>query len=724
MNKCINYICAICGGRKTTAAIAHVIAGIKSNQKFIIFQPTTELNGSTFERFDPALRQNGTVRVINSQNVPQGQTVTGVLNQVLKSPGKCRVIICTFEAAVRLKRRRCRSWNAIVDEVPEAFTVTSIQSRRVATDLLGLLDFKACEHEDYLKVTIQKGKANALRKLVQDSMTDTALKALEQTAQSLMKDQSTYVSKSVYDTFINANGASIGFYHIMRPGVFSHYKSTTMMAANFEESILYRVWKGKYGVRFKSQTGFSGSSGSLPTQHDRSVGEKLDIYYLMDHYSMQRKKDTNVLKVVQDESRRAIEQIFAGNDFIYTQNSGDNRGSLNGVSGTHFVLPKAHGSNEYRDVNCVAVLGIFNLSADRVGFLKKICGIPEEVSWNTLNKEYAYQFACRSSLRDVPSAQSSIQPKKVIVLVKSMADYLHEKFPGSRVHKFQSDKIDALEVVPRGRKASSGEVQSDAARKQKSRMKLKKENLEKNLELLKCRREPRSDLMNLDQEKCHVITLRDKECDIREWSFALMGNVKEIRPKNETCDSFSTIVEVLRNWSENVIGKKEENILFNCTKFTSENGVCLGRRLKDVITSDAILMDMDSEKNCDPDEFAGFMSGIEFVSYSSFSSSLERRRWRVIIPLSRPVSASEYRQIASDLLAISGEHGFPFDKKKAANDFMYLPGIGLNPDAAFFKHVKGEGRGYLPVDFWLKGNAHEARETSASALGDVLDLAA
>lgn len=512
-----------------------------------------------------------------------------------------------------------------------------------------------------------------------------------------MKKQITYVSKSVYDTFINANGNSLGFYHLMSPGVFSYYQSTTMMAANFEESILYRVWKGKFGVLFTSQTGYSGSSGSLSTQHDRSVGEKLDIYYILDRYSLQLKKDKNVLKAVQEESQRAIEEVFLGEKFIYTQNSGDKKGSLNGVSGAHFVSPKAHGSNEHIKFHCVAILGIFNLSADRVGFLKRICKIPEEVSWDTLNKEYAYQFACRSSLRDVPSAQSSIKPKKVIVLVKAMADYLHEKFPGSRVHKFQSDKIDALEVVPRGPKSISGEVQSDTARKQKSRMKLKKEHLEKKLEILKCRKEPVSDPIKLDQEKCHVITLRNKECDIREWSLALMGNVKEQRPRNETCGSFKTIVEVICNKSESVIELKEDNGLFNCTKFNSEEG----RRLKDVITSDAIVMDMDSEKNCDPHEFAEFISGIDFVSYSSFSSSRDRQRWRVIIPLSRPVSASEYRRIASDLLDISEEHGFPFDKKKAANDFMYLPGIGLNPDAAFFKHVAGEGRSYLDVDEWL-----------------------
>jgi len=96
-----------------------------------------------------------------------------------------------------------------------------------------------------------------------------------------------------------------------------------------------------------------------------------------------------------------------------------------------------------------------------------------------------------------------------------------------------------------------------------------------------------------------------------------------------------------------------------------------------------------------------------------------------VIPLSRPVTAVEYKKIASELLELCSDNGFPFDdKKKNANDIMFLPGIGRNPDAAFFEHVKGEGRGYLPVDFWLKGNAHEARKLSASVVGEVIDLAA
>jgi hypothetical protein len=53
-------------------------------------------------------------------------------------------------------------------------------------------------------------------------------------------------------------------------------------------------------------------------------------------------------------------------------------------------------------------------------------------------------------------------------------------------------------------------------------------------------------------------------------------------------------------------------------------------------------------------------------------------------------------------LQICREHGFSFDnKKKNANDIMYLPGTGKNPDAAFFEHFTGQGRQFLDVDRWM-----------------------
>jgi hypothetical protein len=128
-----------------------------------------------------------------------------------------------------------------------------------------------------------------------------------------------------------------------------------------------------------------------------------------------------------------------------------------------------------------------------------------------------------------------------------------------------------------------------------------------------------------------------------------------------------------------------------------------GKKRKDVLYSNAILMDMDSkEKNCCPVEFASAFSGVEMVIYSTFSSTKERRRWRAVIPLSRSVSSEEYLSIASKLIHLAGTMGFPFDpSKKNASDFMYLPCQSEDKDASFFRHFAGEGRYMLDVDGWL-----------------------
>jgi hypothetical protein len=74
------------------------------------------------------------------------------------------------------------------------------------------------------------------------------------------------------------------------------------------------------------------------------------------------------------------------------------------------------------------------------------------------------------------------------------------------------------------------------------------------------------------------------------------------------------------------------------------------------------------------------------------------------IPLSRAVSAKEYRAIASDLIDMADSRGFPFDRsKKNAIDFMYLPCQSADKNASFLHHFTGEGRFGLDVDHWLLG---------------------
>lgn len=458
----------------------------------------------------------------------------------------------------------------------------------------------------------------------------------------------------------------------------------------------------------------------LAKVHSEEIGKKTTIYYLVDHGTKNLKNDKQYGPIIAAEFRRAAQEIFKGKDFIYALNSTDDQHLMEGISGAVNVGLKAHGINDYRKFNNAAFYAVTNQSADRVGFLHEQFGISKEKCWNVLNNEYVYQFLCRTSLRDAPSANLEIEPKNYLVLSKQQAEYMQRKIPESILIKFPSNEIDAIpENEKRGRKPSSGTAHSANDRTRKHRELRDQERTNFLSGILSGENGYKEE--NNIAVFCNEITLDNS---IRRWPYTIVGKVTGPIIGTVNLSSFGEVSEWLKIYSENEIKEKTQNTLFNLTEFATENGIFVNRKRESVISSSAILLDMDSELNCDPIAFSEYLKGIECICYSSFSSAKDRRRWRVVIPLSLPVTAQEYKKIASEIIELCSHNGFPFDNKKNANDFMYLPGIGLNPDAAFFEHVKGEGRGYLPVDLWLKGTARGGTERSVTALEDVLKLAA
>lgn len=186
-----------------------------------------------------------------------------------------------------------------------------------------------------------------------------------------------------------------------------------------------------------------------------------------------------------------------------------------------------------------------------------------------------------------------------------------------------------------------------------------------------------------------------------EWYISCMGHIKSTEITTINVSGMDHVIALLRIFSERKIDSKTNNKLFNLTRFIEEDGIPRGRKLIDVECSYAILQDMDSEANCCPYEYANLFSGTEMLIYSSFNSTPERKRWRVVIPLSRPATESEYNRIAKDLKRISLANGFPFDAKVRANDFMYLPCHGLCNEAFMVEHFQGGSRVPLNVQRWL-----------------------
>lgn len=691
-----SYIDAICGAGKTEAAIRHVIRRVSTHgAKFVLMMPTIQLIEQTAKRFKE-LGYADDLTVIHGENDDAG--VVKRIHAFFDAPESSGVLLITFTAWRWVKGRKVDNWHLIVDECPQVFHPSSIDSKSIRDRILPHLEISPMHVPRYSTVSIRKGSAEAIKALLHESRNDDAIDCLAKTAERLHLGDRSYVTTENFEKFSEGRSNSVTFYHVTPPSAFKRFKSVTIMGANFTHSELYRLW-GYWGVKFEKKDAFRHQP-AMPSVHPETIGRALDIYYLCKDYSAEFKKDYRMTLEV--EFRRAAKEVFEGKEFIYTINGSDNPHLLEGVANARYVRPKAHGQNLYRQIDCAAIFAHFNLSTDQAAFLKSVFNLEWKTLWDLRNLDIYYQFICRTSLREVPSAFSVVTPKKILVMDKDMALWLESLFPGSRVHEFKSDTIAALPVPLKGRPKSSS-AKSGAQRTRDYREKKKSLEDERKLGILK-------GLGVTGEERVHgsrngKTLIREPVTPVteeRRWPVSSMGKPNSDRFITTHVEGFEGLVELLRAALERRFARKEDNQLFNVTAFAMEGDKPRGRKLTDVLYSNAIFMDMDSEENCCPHKFASVFSGVEMVIYSTFSSTPERNRWRVVIPLSRSVSSKEYHSIAKDLIRLADEKGFPFDgSKKNANDFMYLPCQSADKDASFFHHFTGEGRYMLDVDLWL-----------------------
>lgn len=693
-----SYIDAICGAGKTEAAIRHIIHRVRWDDKFVLMMPTTVLIEQTAKRFKE-LGYDDNLKVIHGKN--DDASVAKRIHAFFGSPGARGVLIITSVAWRWVKARDLKDWHAIVDECPQIFRVTLVDSKSIRDRLLSHLEVTPISECSYSTVSLRKGSGAAIKSLWDESKTDTAIVCLAKTAERLHLGDKTYVTTEPFEKFSAGRSNSVTFYHVTPPSIFKGFKSVTIMGANFTHSELYQLWS-HWGVQFVRRDTLEKQL-DLPSVHPQAVGEALNIHYLCQDYSAQFKKKH--MWILETEFRRAVTEVFKGEDFIYTLNASDNLRLLEGFANAKYVEPKAHGQNSYRHIDCAAVFGHFNLSNDQAAFLVSQFGFTRENVWDLRNADIYYQFICRTSLREEPSALFEVTPKKIVVMDKDMALWLQSLFPGSRVHRFASEAIGALPVPTTGRpKSSSAKTGPERARK--SREKKRSLEDERKLEVLQ-------GLVVAGEEKFHgsrngKTLIREVVAPVteeRRWPVSILGKPNSDKFVTTYEEGFHSLVALLQTAHERRFARKEDNQLFNGTAFVMEGDKPRGRRMKDILYSNIIFLDMDSkEKNCCPIEFASAFSGLEMVIHSTFSSAPDHRRWHVVIPLSRSVLAKEYLSIASDLIRLAEGMEFPFDRsKKNANDFMYLPCQSVDKDASFFHHFSGEGRYALDVDRWLAG---------------------
>ena len=686
------YIDAHCGSGKTDAALAYAIKQVDNGDRVLFIQPTIALIKSSIAR----LEQLGYREAVVTINSDPHKNVTRAVMNFLDNSFDEGILFLTSAVWPLASRRDLKGWECIVDETPNIAMKTSFRSPNLHHLMTDHLSLACVEGGCYSQLIVND--FSELKQLRKDSFRDDGLSHLSQTLGYLLNKVPTYVRTADYEGLLDGSCSKIDLYHVYEPSMYQNFRHVTFVSANFTESQLYHIWS-KQGIEFRARRpmGFK----KLSSVHPAAVGEALDIYYLCERWSKGIKSKPDTKTIYETEFKRAAREIFGEDPFIYTVNKGDNQRLFEGVAGAQFVSPAPFGLNSFRHIHNAAVFAHFNLSSDEVSFRREVCKLESDDLFDLINKVNYYQFVCRTSLREVPSASQVIPPKEIIVMDKDMALYLQQKFPGSRVHKFNSELIAAIPDSKSGRKSASGKPASAAERTKNSR---DKTNLLLANQFLALLQTSANAGTGLSAGTCNEIPL-ESNCLVtgegEGWSCALISKVNSVKIKAVTIANIEELVSELRCKSKRKLASKGMNSLFNVTRFIEEFGEPRGKCLTDVVCSYAILQDMDSETNCCPYAYAALYPGLEMLLYSSFNSTLEHKRWRGVIPLSRPVTQPEYHQIAKDLLWLSKLKGFPFDRaKKQPNDFMYLPCHGPCEEAFFFEHFK-QGRKPLDVDRWL-----------------------
>ena len=126
---------------------------------------------------------------------------------------------------------------------------------------------------------------------------------------------------------------------------------------------------------------------------------------------------------------KAAKELFTSGRFLWHANKV--------VTESPFDAPaqrlpnKPHGLNVFADYDDIVFLSSLNPTTDHFRFLKEQYGIEGDEVRGFTYLSAAYQAIMRTSIRDMESRNA----KRILVPDLSLAEYLHEVLPGSKLEK-------------------------------------------------------------------------------------------------------------------------------------------------------------------------------------------------------------------------------------------------------------------------------------------------
>jgi len=537
-----------------------------------------------------------------------------------------------------------------------------------------------------------------------------------------------------WDSFVNIEqfeklrkGASkhLSIHSVLKPAVLEGFGSVFIAAADFQNTLQYRLWADK-GVRFKEDREFA--SGLKFQSHPN--GDLIDIYYVMESPWSKKTRDkvadgaeendTNLHRIA-----RATAGLFGTERVVWQANKAVPE-TLFGPNSVR--LPnKPHGLNSYADIHNIAFVSALNPTPDHCRFLESLGLVSEEVR-TAIYHAAVYQSVLRTSIRDTTNSQV----KKVLVVDRGAAEHLHHRFPCSRIHKIQAGVVDDARPRKAGRPRKHP---SNKDRLAEQRRKAKAEQLKILSDVLSlgfrqgvstrdcCGENGGQEGPDLRAEK-GIKPITNFGSQVCSATLYPAKNSSFLTGYLEDHDDIEFYVGALKAFHRRQLASKEHNYLISPAVFDPNRATDTMRGLENIVYVRHLWLDFE-DGDLLPEELAALFPNVRLVVMNSYHHRSDKPRFRAFIPVDRPLTPTAYELLFDNIARKIEDAGYRINRRKKKSNstsppgklragldwskrtpasLFYLPCQAADPSQSFFLDFNEPGREVLDPLPWIKNS--------------------
>ena len=403
---------------KTYGAALHIKS---NNEKYIIAAISKELGLQTYKLFKSLGVED--ILIINSET----RYINGVVGRFLEAveDNEARIIIVTHKLLEMTYKQgyNFQDWNLLIDEVPNSFIeVTSFE--QYSEDETTII-------QQFITNTGVKVAGAWVREIYR--LKQGVRRKLEERLEHMRKSKDSSLRENVLDAYEylllggaiqrwqdekDPNKCRYMFLKVLNPlELFKPFKSTTLIAANIENTMIGQMWTKIFKVTLEDSKDIKLRYNKIPNTN------KITIYPMLEGADLSRnlldKNESSNFELMLQE----VHKIVGDEEYIYSFNNYRDRNLPMGER----IPVITHGLNKFSEIHSCVCLFSYNpnkFTRDLLVDLAEHFKLPEDTFVNayltSYYLEYTFQAVSRVSIRN----HTSTHPVKLIVGDKKCAEYL------------------------------------------------------------------------------------------------------------------------------------------------------------------------------------------------------------------------------------------------------------------------------------------------------------